>query len=380
MFKKIVIGILVLFALVVFAPNVFAVEKLEVYFYWAEGCPHCEKEKAFLSDLMDDDKYSRAIVIKDYEVVNNPKNLEKMQKQLAELGQQAPGVPITIIHDEIIPGFATASTTGQRIQKAIDNHLLEIREVNNDTLYLPLFGEVSMKNMSLPVITVAIGFLDGFNPCAMWALLFLISMLLNMQNRKRMWILGSLFIITSAAMYFVFMAAWLNFILLIGVVFWVRILIGAFAIGGGSWNLKKYFTRKDDSGCEVAGTEKRRKTFERMKEVVYKKNFLFSIIGIIILAFSVNLVELICSAGLPAVYTQVLAMNDLSTWQYYGYILLYVFFFMVDDLLIFFIAMTTLRATGISTKYSKWSSLIGGIIMLIIGLLLIFKPEWLMFG
>jgi hypothetical protein len=53
---------------------------------------------------------------------------------------------------------------------------------------------------------------------------------------------------------------------------------------------------------------------------------------------------------------------------------------MLDDLIIFFIAMLTLEMTGITTKYSKISRLIGGLIMLAIGLMLIFKPSWLMFG
>jgi hypothetical protein len=102
--------------------------------------------------------------------------------------------------------------------------------------------------------------------------------------------------------------------------------------------------------------------------------------GIIVLAFLVNLVELVCSAGLPAIYTQILALNNLANWQYYFYIFLYVFFFMVDDLLIFIVAMVTLKMTGLSTRYARYSHLIGGILMIIIGILLIFKPEWLMFG
>ena len=93
----------------------------------------------------------------------------------------------------------------------------------------------------------------------------------------------------------------------------------------------------------------------------------------------VNLVELVCSAGLPAVYTQVLALSDLPTWQYYAYLIFYILVFMLDDLLIFIIAMSTLRMKAISSKYTRWSSLIGGILMLIIGILLMFRPGWLMF-
>ena len=103
-------------------------------------------------------------------------------------------------------------------------------------------------------------------------------------------------------------------------------------------------------------------------------------VGIIGLAASVNLIELACSSGLPLVYTQILALNDLSKLQYLIYILIYIFFFLIDDIIIFAIAMKTLEISGISTKYTKYSHLIGGIIMLIISLLMAFKPEWLMFN
>jgi hypothetical protein len=76
----------------------------------------------------------------------------------------------------------------------------------------------------------------------------------------------------------------------------------------------------------------------------------------------------------------VLAMNNLSTVNYYLYILLYILFFMIDDLIVFFVAMFTLKMTGITNKYARYSHLIGGAVMILIGILLIFKPEWLMFG
>jgi hypothetical protein len=221
------------------------------------------------------------------------------------------------------------------------------------------------------------GILDGFNPCAMWTLLFLISLLLGMKDRKKMWILGSAFIVASASVYFIFMSAWLNLILFLGFIAWVRIIIGILALLGGAHSLKEGFS--ENSGCKVTNNEKRLKIFERLKSVINQNNFLIALSGIIILAFMVNLVELICSAGLPAIYTQVLALNELSTWQYYLYILAYILFFMIDDLFVFFVAMITLEMTGITTRYAKYSRLIGGIIMFLIGLLLIFKPEWLMF-
>jgi len=175
------------------------------------------------------------------------------------------------------------------------------------------------------------------------------------------------------------MSAWLNMILFLGFVAWFRILIGLFALFGGFYSIKEFLLNKD-SGCKVTGEEKRQRIFERMKSIIKQNSLFLSLIGIIALAFVVNLVELICSAGLPAIYTQVLALNSMSGFKYYLYILLYVFFFMLDDLFVFFVAMITLKMTGVTTKYTRASRLIGGIIMLLIGLMLIFKPQLLMFG
>ena len=84
------------------------------------------------------------------------------------------------------------------------------------------------------------GALDGFNPCAMWTLLFLISLLLEIENRKRMWILGTAFIVASASVYFLFMSAWLNLILFLGFVIWIRMFIGIMALLGGGYSLKEF--------------------------------------------------------------------------------------------------------------------------------------------
>ncbi len=243
----------------------------------------------------------------------------------------------------------------------------------------PLIGELNLSAMSLPVLTIALGALDGFNPCAMWVLVFLIGLLLGMQNKRRMWILGSVFIIASGSVYFLFMAAWLNLILFIGFLFWLRLLIGMVALGGGAYNLREFFVNKENV-CKVTGAENRQRIFAKLKEITQRQSFWFALVGIIALAVAVNLVELLCSAGLPVVFTQILALNNLPAWQYYAYLILYILIFILDDLIVFIIAMSTLKLTGLGSKYARYSHLIGGAIMVIVGLLLIFKPEWLMFG
>jgi len=246
-----------------------------------------------------------------------------------------------------------------------------------ETIRMPLVGEIKIKDFSLPLLTIIIGAIDGFNPCAMWVLLFLISLLLGIQDKTKMWALGTAFILASGAVYFLFLSAWLNLFLFLGFVFWMRIIIALVALGSGGYHLYDYYKNR---GCVVENSEKRRMVFDRIRRIIGEKKFWVALIGIVILAFAVNLVELVCSAGLPAVYTQVLTLSKLPVWQYYGYLLLYIFVFMLDDLLVFIIAMTTLQMKAVSSRYTRYSALIGGIIMLIVGILLIFKPGWLMFG
>jgi len=150
---------------------------------------------------------------------------------------------------------------------------------------------------------------------------------------------------------------------------------------GGLVNLRSFYrSLKKDDGCEVVDEKKRKSIISRIKKIVTEKSFILALIGVIFLAFSVNVIELACSAGLPMTFTQILALNNLSNLEYMINILIYIFFFLIDDILVFIIAMVTLNVSGISTKYTKYSHLIGGVLMVLIAILMIFKPEWLMFN
>lgn len=388
--------------------NAYAAGDLNIYLFWGNGCPHCAVEKTYLAEILPE--YPN-VKLNTYEIYNNQQNVKFMQKAADELNVNASGVPFLIIGDKEYVGF-DEGTIGkdikERLQYCTENSCPDsiagiihsstkdtpqtepaVESSKNETdtakaekiINLPFLGEINALDFSLPLLAVIIGVLDGFNPCAMWTLMFLISLLLGMKSRRRMWALGVTFIVASATVYFLFMAAWLQLILFLGFVVWVRTLIGLIAVGGGSYSLFDYFKNRDKgAGCKVTGGEKRQLVFAKMKDIAHQNSLWLALGGIILLAFAVNLVELVCSAGFPAIFTQVLSLSNLPTWQYYAYIVLYIFFFMLDDIIIFTIAMFTLKATGMSTKYSQLSKVIGGALMLIIGLLLIFKPELLMFG
>ncbi len=393
-YKKIIALIFLLCLICMAFAQTTALEQktVNVYIFWAEGCPHCEGEIEFLQTI--EQKYSDLNLVL-LEVTNNKENIDLFIKVGEKLGADVGGVPFTAIGENYVKGWLNESTTGKQIEDAInyarDNNSKDVvSEINSDqniidpnknvgAITLPIFGKIDPKNISLPVLTIMIAFLDGFNPCAMWVLLFLISLLLGIKDKKKMWLFGITFLLASALVYFLFMAAWLNLFMFLGFILWVRILIGIVAIGAGAYNLKDFFTNKE-GGCKVTGGEKRKKVFDQLRKIIQEKSFFLALIGLIVLAFAVNLVELVCSAGLPAIYTQILVLTNLPLWQYYAYLALYIFVFMLDDLIIFILAMKTLELSGVSSKYSRYSHLVGGALMLVIGIILILKPELLMFG
>ncbi len=392
--------ILFFFSFFSFTNIVEAKEPVNIYLFYSETCPHCHEERIFLKQLKSD--YGSDIKVFEYDVFSG-QEVEDLLKATSQIyHQNLNAVPVTVIGDQLIIGYADSVSTGTQIKRLVDlclasecNDSLETyksslqdkepvveKKFSNidipETLNLPLFGEIQTKHVSLPFLTFVIAAVDGFNPCAMWVLVFLITLLLSIKNRRRMWLLGITFILASGFVYFVFLAAWLNLILFIGLIFTLRLIIGLVAITAGSYNLREYWINRP--GCKVTESEKRRKIFEKLKEITESKSLWWSIIGITLIAFAVNLVEVVCSAGLPAIYTSVLALTEMSRWQYYMYLLFYIFIFMLDDMLVFIIAMITLKTVGVSGKYTRFSHLIGGLIILMLGLLLIFRPELLMFN
>ncbi len=383
----------IVFLALFFSPVFGQEKKAALYFFHTDTCLHCAREEQFLNGT---EKEFPDLEIKKFEVGKNQDNLALMIKVGQELKIDVGSVPLTVIGRKVFVGYLDDETSGKMIKEAVvdcfentcPDQIIKIIQEGatpveqlaelKEKITLPVFGEVDPKTISLPLLSVVIGGLDGFNPCAMWILIFLISLLLGMKNRKRMWILGGAFIAASAFVYFMFMAAWLNLFLFLGFVWWMRVGVGLVAIGGGLYYLKKYFTKKADV-CAISEDVKKQKVLDKLKAVVEKKNFWFALVGIILLAGVVNLFELLCSAGFPAIFTKVLSMSELPMWQYYFYLLIYLFFFMLDDVVVFAIAMFTLQTVVFGKKYNRFSILIGGFFMLAIGFLLLLRPEWLSF-
>ena len=397
--KKKLFLIFTILLLVVVSP----VKALNVYLFYGDGCPHCAKEKEYLNEL----KETYDIDLKLYEVWYDEENIELLNKVQKALDAESNYVPYTVIGDKHFVGFNDDTKT--QIKKAINECMekdcddIVNKVINNEEIIkdnniktdeqiektieedniktIPLLGNINIKEFSLPIISIVMGLVDGFNPCAMWILIFLISMLLGTKDRKRMWILGLTFIFTSAIIYFLIMIAWLNIALKMNQIIWIRNIIALIALIGAFINLRSFYRSiKKDVGCEVVDNKKRKNIIDRIKKFTTKQSLILAILGIMALAVSVNIIEFACSAGLPLLFTQILSLNNLNNFEYFLYIILYIIFFLFDDIIIFTIAMISLKITGISNKYNKYSHLIGGIIMFIIGLLLLLKPEWIMFN
>ena len=401
-FNKILWGVLVIIWLLwlVAAPGPAGAQApatVNLYFFWGQGCPHCHHEKEWLDKLAK--KYDH-LKIHSIEVTAHRENRELLSRVAARLEVKVSGVPFTVVGNEYFIGWLDEAFTGAAIEQAVNrvsrqaapdpvaallppapqpSALAAPGKAIPDKIKVPLVGEIETQNLSLGALTIIFGALDGFNPCAMWVLMLLIGLLLGMEDVKKRYILGTTFIAASAFVYFLFMCAWLNVFLFLGLALWVRTIIGVIALAAGFYNLREYFVNPE-AACKVTGGERRHKIFDKLSRVTQHRKFLLALAGVILLAFAVNLVELICSMGLPVVYTQILSLTPMPAWQYYAYLVLYIVIFMLDDILVFFLSMITLQAAGLSTRYKRFSNLVGGVIMLALGALLILKPEWLMFG
>jgi len=390
MIKALRLILLPFFFLWALAAQAEQVPTADLHIFWSKGCPHCEHALAFLEPLQ---KTTPGLRILRHEVSSNtPENVRLLTDLARKHGVGQPGVPFILLGDEAFVGYQDDATTGQMLKARIQACLLAKCTTNLDitapapapiaadrlptSIQLPLFGEVDLRQLSLPALTVVLAAADGFNPCAMWVLVFLIGLSLGIKNRVRRWLLGGTFIAASALVYYLIMAAWLNTLLLLGAVFWLRAGIGLLALVMGGLSLRDFF--RNDQTCKVTAAPARRAILDKLKQLALSASLPLALVGITLLAFAVNIVELLCSAGIPAVYTQYLALSQLPPWQHYAYLGLYVLVFMANELIIYFLAMLTLEIKDIGQRFTRWSKLAGGTVLLILGTLMLLKPEWIM--
>ncbi|MBU3934787.1 hypothetical protein KKC00_02400 [Patescibacteria group bacterium] len=348
-----------------------------VTLFYSIYCPHCKDEKEYLKTLKE--KYPE-IVITEYEIAedaDNQKILSDFYKKYNVPQNEQGWVPVTFTPNKYFVGFndQVAREIENCLQECLGEHLVVEQKIK-----IPFFGEINISKLSLPVLTVLLGVLDGFNPCAMWVLVVLISLLLSVKSRKKILLVGGTFIVAGGILYFLIMAAWLNIFLAFGYISLIRILIGLFGIGFGIWRIRDFFSWKPGVCKVVKDVKSQQKVVNKIKNALKPSAIPATILGVVGLAFAVNLIEFLCSAGFPAMFTRILSLQNLTAWQHYSYLVFYNIFYMLDDFIMLGVAFFTLSRFNFSDKYNRWSTLVAGLLILVLGILLMFRPELLMFG
>ncbi len=368
-------------------------EAVELRLYTRAGCPRCAAAKAFLSALQRQRPELRVV---ERAVDRDPTARRELEQRLRTLGIATAGVPAMALRGQVLIGFDNAETTGKRIRQlldatgtgdtssanagicALDEQIpCEPPAAETTEVESKLFGPLSVSRLGLPLFTLALGLLDGVNPCAMWVLLFLLGMLAGQRDRKRMALMAGTFVLASGVVYYAFMAAWLNVFLIIGVSRAVQMALGLVAVGIGALNAKDFFAFRRGPSLSIPESAKPG-IYARVRKVLRADALAASLLGVAALAVLVNLVELLCTAGFPAVYTSVLAKLQLSAWSRAAYLGLYNLAYIADDALVVTLAVVTLSRGRLTERAGRWLKLLSGAVMLGLGALLLLAPDWLM--
>jgi glutaredoxin len=345
-----------------------------------EGCPACSTAKRFLDEFQRERPELQIIY---FDVGRDPEAQARLQALAVQRGVYALGVPAFYVRGELHIGFVSADSTGDRLRALLDSPAVRPGDAETvgpasmpDSIDVPLLGRLRLVGLGLPAVTLILGLLDGFNPCAMWVLLFLLSLLVNLHDRRTMLLIGGTFVAVSGLVYFAFMAAWLNLFLLIGLSRVVQVALGGIAVLVGVINVKDGFAVRYGPSLTIPEAAKPG-LYARVRRILRAENLPGAFVGVVGLAVLVNTIELLCTAGLPAVYTHILTLQQLPWWAYYGYIGLYNVAYMLDDSLMLVLAVITLSRHKLQEAGGRWLKLVSGVVMLGLGMVLIAKPEWL---
>ncbi len=368
---------MVLSALLTLLPMAAPASAGELQVFVREGCPHCAAAKDFLPSLV---RQRPGLQVRLRDVGTDPLARAELLRLSQEMGIQAPGVPTFVYGGRVLVGFDDAGGRGRELLALIDPQMPEGDPeglAEPDRVRLGPLGNISAAGLGLPLFTLVMGLLDGFNPCAMWVLLFLLSLLVHWRDRRRMALVAGTFVLVSGAVYYAFMAAWLNVFLLLGWSTGLRLLLAGLALTVGAVNVRD-FRRQDSRFTLSIPAEAKPGLYARMRGVMQSRSLLPALAGVAALAVVVNAVELLCTAGLPAIYTAVLSQQNLTPAAHYAYLGLYIVGYIADDSLMVGAAVLALSSNRLTETGGRWLKLISGAVMLVLGAGLLLRPGWLL--
>jgi glutaredoxin len=336
--------------------------------YVRAGCPHCADAKQFLATLMQQRPELKVLYRSvDTDAIARTELLDVSRAH----NVWPPGVPTFVMNGRILVGFGSVEESGPILLAFIDE-----ARIPAETLSLPLIGELGVARIGLPLFTLALGLLDGFNPCATWVLLFLLSFLVHLRDRLRIALVAGTFVLVSGLVYYAFMAAWLNVFLVAGMSDSLRVGLAVLALMIGAVNVKDFIAFGKGVSLSIPEAAKPG-LYARMRSVIRAEALSSSLLAVAMLAVVVNFIELLCTAGLPAIYTAVLTQQQVGTGGYYAYLGLYILGYIADDALMVTLAVIALGSKKLTENTGRWLKLLSGVVMLVLGLVMLLRPDWL---
>ena len=371
-----------------------AAQLADIEVFVRNGCPHCAKAELFLQALKREQPTLRVVI---HELSQDPAALEQLQRFAKNQGIGTVRVPAFQVGGQLIVGYSDDITTGRLIRSALAQARMPVQVLKNqdasgsceaeqalsceavteappqatEPFILDFFGyRLSLDEIGLPLFTLSMGLLDGFNPCSLWVLILMISLLAPMNNRLRMLAIAGTFVAVEGLAYFIFMAAWLNLFLLIGLSRISEIVIATIALLAGLVNLKDFWLYGRGVSLSIPYSAKPG-IYAGIRRILHAQNLAGALIGAVVLAILVQIVEFMCTSGFPALYTRILTLKQLDGPSYYSYLLLYNLAYMFDDVIILAIGVITLSQHRLQEREGRWLKLISGLVMVGLGIYLI---------
>jgi thiol-disulfide isomerase/thioredoxin len=365
--------------------------KAILYLFWGDGCPHCAEEKPFLTRLAE--RYP-LMEIRAYEVWKDANNRALFKKMAKAYGFEANAVPITLLSEQYWIGYS--EQIGQAIEKAVAACMdAQCKDIGAGVIVpavaeepaakpvaqtatsieLPLLGTVDLQSQSLVLSTALISFVDGFNPCSVWVLTMLLAITLHTGSRKKVLIIGLVFLTVTASVYALFIAGLFTMFTVVSFTGWIQLVVALVALFFGGVNIKDYFWYKEGISLTIADDQKPG-LFKRMRGLVdASQSFWGLVAATVVLSGGVSLVEFSCTAGFPMIWTNLLASQKVEPLVFIGLLLLYLVIYQLDELGIFLVSVLTLKASRLEEKHGRLLKLAGGVLMLTLAIVMLINPS-----
>ncbi|MDH7517272.1 MAG: thioredoxin domain-containing protein [Candidatus Thermoplasmatota archaeon] len=346
--------------------------KVTVDFFYSSKCGSCKTKFPIVNETAE--KYKDKITVNWKDIANNVTNYKEYQAISRNYSVSFPFVYIKSSFNSTV--LNRQNFTVLDISRVIDAYLngTTTNETRGQELVVDFFGYrivVNVTSLSLPVLTIVLGCLDSFNPCAFFILIFLLNLMLYARSRRRMLLVGGVFIFFSGFWYYLFMFVLYNVLFVVGgFIDVLTIILGCIVVVLGIVNIKDFFFFKKGVSLSIPD-EKKPGLFKRMRDLVKNLEITAVIFGTIVLAATVNFYELLCTSGFPLVFTNQLRLYNLSMFDSYLYIFFYNVVYVIPLIVIVLIFVFTLGRLKLSEWHGRVLKLLSGVMLVSFGVLFI---------